>query len=271
MEIYSLKDDDVEIEGGKNHDGSKFVVTELKQGVKNPNRVNVFIDGKYEFSLDVTQVVEYKLKKGMELTAEQVAEYKKASEYGKLYQRTLEWVLSRPHSERETRDYLRRKCLNNFSRGRSGALAQVLPSSKNIQTFSSGADRCNCGCPEKDVLQLPLDDVQTFSDEIISRLKTKGYLDDERFAEWYVENRFVKKGVSRKRLMMELMKKGIKRELAEIAINKVGRDDEAEIKKIVAKKRNKYDEEKLISYLVRQGFDYQLVRTVVRENQCETD
>lgn len=81
----------------------------------------------------------------------------------------------------------------------------------------------------------------------------------------------MKKGVSRKRLMMELMKKGIKRELAEIAINKVGRDDEAEIKKIVAKKRNKYDEEKLISYLVRQGFDYQLVRTVVRENQCETD
>lgn len=261
MEIYSLKDDDVEIEGGKNHDGSKFVVTELKQGVKDPNRVNVFIDGKYEFSLDVTQVVEYKLKKGMELTAEQVAEYKKASEYGKLYQRTLEWVLSRPHSERETHDYLKRKLRTSFS-GRSSR-----PSLRGDSLPCARKHKC----PEKDVLQLPLDDIQAFSDDIISRLKAKGYLDDERFAEWYVENRFVKKGVSRKRLMMELAKKGIKRELAEVAIDKVGRDDEAEIKKIVAKKRNKYDEEKLISYLVRQGFDYHLAQTVVRENHYETD
>ena len=244
-------------------DTSDFAVTELRQGAKNPNRVNVFIDGRYEFSLDVAQVVEYRLKKGIRLTAEQVAEYKKASEYGKMYQRTLEWVLSRPHSERETRDYLRRKCLNNFSRGRSGPLGQVLPSSKNVQTFSNKTNCSNCGYPSEDALQFP--------DKIISRLKAKGYLDDGRFAEWYVENRFVKKGVSRKRLMMELMKKGIKREMAEIAINKVGRNDEAEIKKIIVKKRTKYDDEKLISYLVRQGFDYQLVRTVVREIRCETD
>ena len=242
MKIYKLGDE-VGDEGGA-VDNAKFEVTELKQGVKNPNRVNIFIDGKYVFSLDVAQVVEYKLKKGMKLSAEQVAKYKKASEYGKLYQRALEWVLLRPRSERETRDYLRKKCLNNFSRGRSGALAQVLPSSKNVQTFS---------------------------DEIIAQLKVKGYLDDGRFAEWYIENRFVKKGVARKRLMVELMKKGIKREMAEAALEKVGRDDEEEIKKIVAKKRARYDDEKLISYLVRQGFDYQLARTVVLENPCETD
>lgn len=228
MEIYSLKDSDAKIQGEEDSNEQKFAVTELRQGVKNPNRVNVFIDGKYEFSLDVTQVVEYKLKKGMKLTAEQVAEYKKASEYGKLYQRTLEWVLSRPHSERETRDYLRKK-----------------------------------------IYDKKLDN--NYIEKIIEKLKLKKYLDDEKFAEWYVENRFVKKGVSIKRLRLELIKKGIKRELAEAAIAKVGRDDEAEIKKIVAKKRAKYDDEKLISYLVRQGFDYHLAQTVVRENHCETD
>ena len=228
MEIYSLKDSDAKIQGEENLNEQKFVVTELRQGVKNPNRVNVFIDGKYEFSLDVTQVVEYKLKKGMKLTAEQVVEYKKASEYGKLYQRTLEWVLTRPRSERETRDYLRKK-----------------------------------------IYDKKLDN--NYTEKIIEKLKLKKYLDDEKFAEWYVENRFVKKGVSIKRLKMELVKKGIKRELAEAAINKIGRDDEAEIKKIIAKKRAKYDDDKLISYLVRQGFDYHLAQTVVRENHCETD
>ncbi|MBR2996895.1 RecX family transcriptional regulator [Candidatus Saccharibacteria bacterium] len=228
MEIYSLKDSDAKIQGEENLNGQKFVVTELRQGVKNPNRVNVFIDGKYEFSLDVTQVVEYKLKKGMKLTAEQVAEYKKASEYGKLYQRTLEWVLTRPRSERETRDYLRKK-----------------------------------------IYDKKLDN--NYIEKIIEKLKLKKYLDDEKFAEWYVENRFVKKGVSIKRLKMELMKKGVKRELAEATINKIGRGDETEIKKIVAKKRTRYDDERLISYLVRQGFDYHLAQTVVRENHCETD
>ena len=81
-------------------DTCKFEITELRQGVKNPNRVNVFVDGKFSFSLDVAQVVDFHIKKGMEISAEQLEEYKKASEFGKLYQRTLEWVLVRPRSVR---------------------------------------------------------------------------------------------------------------------------------------------------------------------------
>ena len=84
-------------------------ITELKQGVKNPNRVNVFVDGKYEFSLDVTQVVDFKIKVGMGISPEQLLEFKKASEFGKLYQRALEWVLVRPRSIREASDYLHKK------------------------------------------------------------------------------------------------------------------------------------------------------------------
>ena len=43
-------------------------VTDIRQGVKNPNRVNVFIDGDFSFSLDISQVVEYKLKVGSEIS-----------------------------------------------------------------------------------------------------------------------------------------------------------------------------------------------------------
>ena len=41
------------------------------------------------------------------------------------------------------------------------------------------------------------------------------------------------------------------------------RDETAEIEKIIAKKRPKYTDEKLIQYLVRQGFDYQLASSLV--------
>ena len=221
-----------------------MIITNLKQGVKNPNRVNVFVDGKFEFSLDITQVVDYKLKVGKELTAKEFDELKKASEFGKLYQRTLEWALTRPRSEKEVRDYLVRK-LKISSSGRSS-----LPSSRG----SSLRPRSNCGCPSEDIFQ--------FSQAIIDRLITKGYLDDRKFAEWYVQNRFVKKGVSRKRLQMELMKKGISREIIDEVLS--ARNDEEEILKIIAKKRIKYTDEKLIQYLCRQGFSYELVRNLVQ-------
>ena len=67
MEIYKLKD---EVSEGRSVRGRELMITDLKQGVKNPNRVNVFVDGEFAFSLDVTQVVEYKLKIGMVLTEE---------------------------------------------------------------------------------------------------------------------------------------------------------------------------------------------------------
>ena len=68
----------------------------------------------------------------------------------------------------------------------------------------------------------------------------------------------MKKGVSRKKLEMELIKKGISREILDEVLD--GRDDEDEVKKMIAKKRNKYDDEKLIAYLCRQGFSYDLVK-----------
>ena len=93
---------------------SRFVITNLKQGVNNPNRVNVFVNSKYALSLDVAQVVDLGVKVGLEISEDELEEFKKASEYGKLYQRTLEWVLVRPRSVRETRDYLQRKLKNTF-------------------------------------------------------------------------------------------------------------------------------------------------------------
>ncbi|HEU4610363.1 MAG TPA: regulatory protein RecX, partial [Chitinophagaceae bacterium] len=44
-----------------------------------------------------------------ELDESDVKKYKKISADGKLRMRTLEWLLNRPHSERELRDYLYRK------------------------------------------------------------------------------------------------------------------------------------------------------------------
>ncbi len=198
----------------------ELVITDLKQGVKDPNRVNVFIGGKFSFSLDIAQVVDLGVKVGTKLSTEKLAELKKASEFGKLYQRALEWALVRPRSEKEVRDYLYKK-----------------------------------------VFERKLD--KDYIDLIVTRLKEKKYLDDLVFAKYYVENRFVKKGISRRRLSLELMKKGVAKEIVAEVLD--GRNDEEEILKMIAKKRGRYDDEKLISYLCRQGFSFELVQNLVRD------
>jgi regulatory protein len=84
-------------------------ITAIKQQVKNPERVSIFVDSKYEFSLSLDELVKYKFKNNDELSAADVKKYKKISADGKLRARALEWLMNRPHSEREFRDYLYRK------------------------------------------------------------------------------------------------------------------------------------------------------------------
>lgn len=84
-------------------------ITQIKQQVKNPERVSIFLDGKYTFSLTLDQLLDERLKKSDELDELRIKELKKLSDEGKIRARALEWLLSRPHSTREFRDYLYRK------------------------------------------------------------------------------------------------------------------------------------------------------------------
>ena len=232
MEIHSLEENE--------QDTNVLKITALKPAVKNEHRVNIFVNEKYEFSLDLAQVVDYKIKVGTTLTQEKLEELKHASEFGKLYQRTLEWTLTRPHSVKETRDYLRRK--------RSKREAENRIKEKHIPIFSD-------------------DDIE----KIIGILIERKYLNDYNFTKYYLENKNVKKGASLKKLKLDLMKKGIdKVVIEEILASENPRNDEEEIQKIIAKKRKKYDDEKLIQYLVRQGFDFQLARAAVSETDSQS-
>jgi len=84
-------------------------ITSIKQQIKNPERVSIFVDTKYEFSLSLDELIKYKLKNDQEFNPADLKKFKKISADGKLRARALEWLLNRPHSEREFRDYLYRK------------------------------------------------------------------------------------------------------------------------------------------------------------------
>lgn len=220
------------------------VVTAITIQARNPDRVNVSVDGKYRFSLDVLQVGDLGVKIGNDYSEQQLQEFERESEYGKLYARALEYCLSRPHSQSEVREYLRRK--TRPVRGKDG---QLRP----------GVSQQN-------------------ADRVLDRLKERGYINDAAFARYWVENRRQTKGASRRRLEMELRQKGVSSQQIADALAATERSDAGELQKVIAKRRARYtDEQKLIAYLARQGFAYDDIKTALRresaqaEGQSETD
>ena len=84
-------------------------ITGLSAQIKNPNRLNIMIDGTYKFSLDISQIVDLGVKVGREFTEQELLELQEEGEFSKLYSRALEYTFMRPHSSREVKDYLWRK------------------------------------------------------------------------------------------------------------------------------------------------------------------
>lgn len=238
-------------ERGDEGGACELKITDIKQAVRNENRVNIYVNGKYSFSLDISQVVELKVKVGRELRKEEYEELKQASEFGKMYQRALEWVLMRPRSKRELRDYLLR-------RSKKRAVMADNPYRK-----TSDSDLSDGRVSKKHEISTEMS--LKLSEMVTKRLMERGYVDDVKFARYYVENRFVKKGASERRLRQELMQKGVAREIIDEVLEGSERNERDEIRKMILRKRARYDDEKLIAYLCRQGFSYELAKEMVKE------
>lgn len=202
-------------------------ITSITIQTRNPDRVNVSIDGRYRFSLDIAQVTDLGVKKGRELSETELAELEIESQFGKLYARALEYCLMRPHSVREVREYLWKK-----TRARRSKEGKILEGYSPI-----------------------------LADRVLQKLQQKKYVDDEVFARWWIETRNVMKGTSLRKLRAELRVKGIESSSIDRLLAESDRDDEEELAKIIAKKRARYpDEQKFMQYLARQGFAYDAIK-----------
>lgn len=87
-------------------------ITSIKQQ-KNKNRVNVYLDDKYGFGIDLDNFVILKLKVGQELTDSEVEKAVKTAEYQKTLDKLLRFAMVRPRSEKEIKDYFQRKKIHD--------------------------------------------------------------------------------------------------------------------------------------------------------------
>lgn len=263
-------------------------VTSLRGAVRDPHRINVFLDGKFSFSLTLTELADSKLHQGQVLTDPEVERLRNLSGLGKLYQQTLEYCFSRPHSKKEIIDYLERKRLRRdiswkrfeehqlkvqndpeyaarvkeirqYTKEQNQKIREIDFTENNTYEYR-GVQKTNL--PTKPADRITPEMIQ----EVVSRLESQNYINDQDFARYFIENRHQNKGISTKRLIQELKIKGIDNDIIEQAMFDQGtgnlfRDEEVEIEKMIKKQlRKTSDRQKIIAYLARQGFSYDLIK-----------
>jgi len=200
-----------------------MIITAITAQVRDNNRVNISVDGKYRFSLNIFQLGETGIRVGKEYEAAELEALEQESQFGKLYSRALEYCLMRPHSAKEVRDYLYRKTRPTLTK-----TGEIRP---GVSSEITG--------------------------RVFDRLVEKTYIDDSKFTRYWIDNRSLKKGVSQRKMIAELRSKGVNQSIIDEQLQSSDRTDSEEIQKIIAKKRARYpDDQKLIAYLARQGFSY---------------
>lgn len=204
-------------------------ITSLKAQVKAQGRVSVFVDGQFAFGVNRDVVLEFGLKKGFELTEEAQRAILEREDHFKARFTALNFLSYRERSEQEMRGRLQRS------------------------KYSESA-----------------------VESTIDYLKSSGLLNDASFAVTYAEGRFRSGGYGPVRVRHDLRKKGIDDASIEQAINDVYSEDEDLMttardlgrrrwEKLSREKDDRKRRKKVYDYLVRRGFPYVMVLTILDE------
>lgn len=157
--------------------------------------------------------------------------------FEKLLGNSYRFLSFRPRSEKEVREYLRKKISN---------LQFPIYNFKNQEELISS---------------------------IINKLKEQKFLDDFEFVKWWIEQRSKIKPKALKFIIFELKQKGISKELIEQVLedgNFVIESDFDKAKKLAEKRIERYKNEdsqkkyeKMVRFLASKGFDYDTIKKVI--------
>jgi regulatory protein len=197
-------------------------ITAITVQKRNPDRVNIYLDGEYGLSL--SRLVAAWLEPGKVLNQQQIDELVEGDTKEKVLQSALKLVDFRSRTERELKDKLSKK----------------------------GFD-------------------QEKIEGVLVKLRESRIVQDDRFAESWVENRNNFHPRSQRLIKYELKNKGITEEVIEEAL-KNSADDEALAYNAAIKMRNRYSgfdwqvfQKKISAYLLRKGFSYDVVSSTVKK------
>ncbi len=189
-------------------------ITALQPSKRSRERMHVYVDGQYAFTLSFDVLAEARLKVGMELPSRKIEELVEQERFQRLYDRALNYLANRPLSEFEVISKLRevqRKAArpkpqrkSSFKRGGFGNKRKPSPTRAEDEDELAAPSEAEDDEPE---------DVQETDPELIERviakLRERSYVDDLAFARFWINNREQFKPMGERMLRTELRGKRV--------------------------------------------------------------
>jgi regulatory protein len=192
-------------------------ITDIKPQ-RNGKRVNVYLDNEFGFGLDLENYVKLGLKTGQEFSQEKIEEIIKKAEFQKVLDRLLRFASLRPRSEREIKDYLKRKEVHE------SLFEELFNRLKRLELVNDEAfakwwidQRLQFKSKSKRELEFELRG-KGIAKEIITEVLAESGVDDTKAAKKLLEKRAFK---DRKQKMAYLARKGFSWEV----IDRVSREE----------------------------------------------
>lgn len=168
-----------------------MIITSIKQQ-KNKNRVNVYLDDKFGFGIDLDNFVLLNLRINQELTQEEIEKIVRKAEFQKSLDKVLRFATVRPRSEKEIRDYFKRK---KYHISIYDSLLEKLKHFELLDDFKFAKwwvdQRLQFRAKSKRVLQIELRQ-KGITKEIIDEVLEGTIIDEEKMAKELLEKKMYK-------------------------------------------------------------------------------
>jgi regulatory protein len=196
-----------------------MVITKLEFQKNDPNRVNVFIDGTFAVGVTTEAVLKLGLKKDQEISRDFLKKIVAESDFGKLFNRIVNFISFRPRSEWEIRH-------------------------KFYQ--------------EKYLI------------EVVEKLKQMGLVNDQNFAQWFLEQRKVFRPKGQLAIKSELTRLGVDRNIIDNALRNSPVDEVSQARKLLIKKfKTNFDLLRAQRFLLSRGFSWNTIKTTLAKKGIE--
>lgn len=209
-----------------------MTITKLERQKHDRERVSIFIDGEFAIGILEELLLNFGIRRGAAVSEADIEQWKAAQEFFEAKKAAFNYLSMRMHSVKELSTKLRDK----------GFSAPVI-------------------------------------EDVLKRMDELNLTDDKQYAEALLRDRLKRKTIGKRALQSELFKKGIDRETASDALAATDLNADALCLKAAEKKMKSLVREpdlrkrkrKLSDYLMRRGFEWEVIRATVDKLMKEVE
>ena len=215
-----------------------MVITKLEYQKRNPDRVNVYIDGRFFLGISLDTLAKESLYEGLNIDEETLDRITYDELKIRFQNRVLEYISRNPRTEFQILKYL-----------------------KELRFKKKGVWY-------KEDIQIEWD---SMFETIITRLKELRLINDEEYARLFVQSRLRSRPRGKSVLVSELISKGVDRETAQMVCDEEVEDEYDVLKRLFNKKfkGKKFNnrDSKMIGFLLRKGFSWDLIERLKNDTE----